>query len=185
MIAQVARKKIILSVNGERQQVEVNVNRTLLEVLRNDLGMTGTKEGCGAGDCGACTVVLDGNPVNSCLVLAVEADGRKVTTVEGLAHGDELHPLQAAFIEEGAVQCGFCTAGMLLTAKGLLDENPNPSETEVRKALVGNLCRCTGYVRIVRAIQKAANVMEQARSRSGAGPQRRAVDADATLRTLR
>lgn len=185
MIAQVARKKIILSVNGERQQVEVNVNRTLLEVLRNDLGMTGTKEGCGAGDCGACTVVLDGNPVNSCLVLAVEADGRKVTTVEGLAHGDELHTLQAAFIEEGAVQCGFCTAGMLLTAKGLLDENPNPSETEVRKALVGNLCRCTGYVRIVRAIQKAANVMEQARSRSGTGPQRRAVDADATPRTLR
>ena len=161
MVKSVAKKKITLHVNGDAYRLEVPVNRTLLSVLRDDVGLQGTKEGCGSGDCGACTVLLDGKPVNSCLVLAVTADGRQITTVEGLAKDDKLHPLQEAFIQEGAVQCGFCTPGMLLTAKGLLDENPMPSESEIRKALAGNLCRCTGYVRIVKAVQKAAANMAQ------------------------
>lgn len=147
---------ITITVNGETHSFRVPVNRTLLQLLREDLGLTGTKEGCGEGDCGACTVLLDGKAVNSCLVLAVEADGKKVVTVEGLAQNGELHPLQQAFIDEGAVQCGFCTPGMLLAAKGLLDENPLPTEAEIRQAIAGNLCRCTGYVRIVKAIQTAA-----------------------------
>jgi carbon-monoxide dehydrogenase small subunit len=128
----------------------------LLELLRNELGLSGTKEGCGTGECGACTVLLDGKPVNSCLMLAVDAEGREVTTVEGLEKEGKLHPLQEAFVEEGAVQCGFCTAGMLMAAKGLLEENAHPTEEEIRRGISGNLCRCTGYVRIVRAIQRAA-----------------------------
>ena len=163
MVKSVARKKITLHVNGDVYRLEIPVNCTLLSALRDDVGLQGTKEGCGSGDCGACTVLLDGKPVNSCLVLAVTADGRQVTTVEGLSKDDKLHPLQEAFIQEGAVQCGFCTPGMLLTAKGLLDENPMPSEGEIRKALAGNLCRCTGYVRIVKAVQKAAANMAQSR----------------------
>ena len=151
------KMEIELHVNGRPYALEVKVNRTLLDVLRDDLGLTGTKEGCGAGDCGACTVLLDGKPVNSCLVLAVEAQGREVTTAEGLGEGERLDPLQEAFIHEGAVQCGFCSPGMLMTAKGLVAENPHPSEEEVRKAIAGNLCRCTGYVRIVRAILKATS----------------------------
>ena len=161
MVKSVAKKKITLHVNGDQYRLDMPVHRTLLSALREDVGLQGTKEGCGSGDCGACTVLLDGKPVNSCLVLAVTADGRHITTVEGLAKDDKLHPLQEAFIQEGAVQCGFCTPGMLLTAKGLLDENPMPSEGEIRKALAGNLCRCTGYVRIVKAIQKAAAAMAQ------------------------
>jgi carbon-monoxide dehydrogenase small subunit len=153
----VEKREIELCINGRGHALEVKVNRTLLDVLRDDLGLTGTKEGCSAGDCGACTVLLDGKPVNSCLVLAVEAQGREVTTVEGLGQGEQLDPLQEAFIQEGAVQCGFCSPGMLLTAKGLVAENPHPSEEEVRKAIAGNLCRCTGYVRIVRAILKSAS----------------------------
>jgi len=149
------RKEITLSVNGSQYTLEVKVNRALLDVLRDDLGLTGTKEGCGTGDCGACTVLIDGRPVNSCLVLAVEADGKEVTTVEGLSKDGKLDPLQEAFVEEGAVQCGFCSPGMLMTSKGLLAENPSPTEQEVRKAIAGNLCRCTGYVRIVNAILKA------------------------------
>ncbi len=148
--------KIELQVNGETYGLEVKVNRTMLDVLRDNLAITGTKEGCATGDCGACTVLLDGKPVNSCLVLAVEARNREVITVEGLAQGDKLVPLQEAFINEGAVQCGFCTSGMLMAAQGLLAENAHPSEQEIRKAIAGNLCRCTGYVRIVRAVQKAA-----------------------------
>ena len=136
--------------------MEIKSNQTLLEMLRNDLGLNGTKEGCGTGDCGACTVLLDGKPVNSCLVLAADAHGRSVTTVEGLEKDGKLDPLQEAFVEEGAVQCGFCTPGMLMAAKGLLDENPGPTEGEIRRGITGNLCRCTGYVRIVRAIQKSA-----------------------------
>lgn len=163
MVKSVSRKKITLHVNGDQYRLEVPVNRTLLAALREDLGLQGTKEGCGSGDCGACTVLLDGKPVNSCLVLAVAADGCQVTTVEGLGSDERLHPLQEAFIQEGAVQCGFCTPGMLLTAKGLLDENPMPNEAEIRKALAGNLCRCTGYVRIVKAVQKAAAAMAQTR----------------------
>jgi aerobic-type carbon monoxide dehydrogenase small subunit (CoxS/CutS family) len=150
------RKEIVLNINGSSYPVEVKVNRTLLDVLRDDLGLTGTKEGCGTGDCGACSVLLDGKPVNACLVLAIEADGREVLTVEGLARGDKLDPLQEEFVLEGAVQCGFCTPGMLISAKGLLNENPRPTELEVRKALAGNLCRCTGYVRIVSAVLKAS-----------------------------
>lgn len=162
MVERLTRKKIVLVVNGERYPLDVKVNRTLLSVLRDECGLIGTKEGCGAGDCGACTVLLNGKPVNSCLVPAVTADSAEITTIEGLAKDDKLHPLQEAFIQEGAVQCGFCTPGMLLTAKGLLDENPMPNETEIRTAIAGNLCRCTGYVRIVKAIQKAAANMAQA-----------------------
>jgi aerobic-type carbon monoxide dehydrogenase small subunit (CoxS/CutS family) len=154
--ARLRRKGINFKVNGVQHSLEVKSSQTLLEVLRNELGLNGTKEGCGTGDCGACTVLLDGKPVNSCLVLAIDADGREVTTVEGLEKDGKLHPLQAAFVEEGAVQCGFCTPGMLMAAKGLLDENPHPTEGEIRRGIAGNLCRCTGYVRIVRAIQRTA-----------------------------
>ncbi len=150
------RREITLSVNGSSFALEVKVNRALLDVLREDLGLTGTKEGCGMGVCGACTVLLDGKPVNACLTLAVEAEGKEIITVEGLTREGKLDPLQEAFVEEGAVQCGFCTPGMLVTGRGLLDENPSPTEFEVRKAIAGNLCRCTGYVRIVKAILKAS-----------------------------
>lgn len=152
----VKKREIAVSVNGARYALEVKINDTLLDVLRDDLGLTGTKEGCAAGDCGACTVLLGGKAVNACLVLAVEADGADVMTVEGLAQGEELDPVQHGFVQEGAVQCGFCTPGMLMSAKGLLRENPRPTETEVRRAIAGNLCRCTGYVRIVRAIMSAS-----------------------------
>lgn len=145
---------ISLNVNGEDYSIRVSDNRTLLQAIRDDLGLTGTKEGCGVGECGACTVLVDGQPVNSCLVLAVEMDGREISTVEGLARDGALDPLQQAFIEEGAVQCGFCTPGMLMTAKGLLNKNPAPTEDEIRSAIEGNLCRCTGYEPIIRAIKK-------------------------------
>lgn len=152
----VERKEIALTVNGRQYALDIKVNRALLDVLRDDLGLTGTKEGCGSGDCGACTVLLDGKSVNACLVLAVEVDGREIVTVEGLAQNDKLDPIQEAFVQEGAVQCGFCTSGMLMAGKGLIAENPAPTEGEVRKAIAGNLCRCTGYVRIVKAIMKAS-----------------------------
>jgi carbon-monoxide dehydrogenase small subunit len=155
----VAEEQIKLRINGIEFSLHVGVNRALVDVLRNDLGLTGTKEGCGTGDCGACTVLLDGKPVNSCLVLAVEASGREVATIEGLASGGDLDALQAAFVTEGAVQCGFCTPGMLMTARGLLAENPAPTENEIRRAIAGDLCRCTGYVRIVRAILKTSQAM--------------------------
>lgn len=152
-----SEKTIEVKVNGGIHVERVSSRRTLLDFLREDLGLTGTKEGCGSGDCGACTVLLDGKPINSCLALAVEVDGHEIITIEGLSQDQELHPLQQAFIDEGAVQCGFCSPGMLMTAKGLLDENPYPTEAEVRKAIAGNLCRCTGYVRIVQAIKKVAS----------------------------
>jgi carbon-monoxide dehydrogenase small subunit len=145
-----------LTVNGAPYPVELEPDRSLLSVLRTELGLTGTKEGCDDSECGACMVLLDGKPVNSCSYLAVQTAGREVTTVEGLASGDELHPLQRAFLDEGGVQCGFCTPGMLISSKALLDENPSPSEEEIRHALGGNLCRCTGYVNIVRAVERAA-----------------------------
>ncbi len=159
----VERKEVTFTVNGRQYALDIKVNRALLDVLRDDLGLTGTKEGCGTGDCGACTVLLDGKSVNSCLVLAVEIDGREIATVEGLARGDKLDPLQEAFVQEGAVQCGFCTSGMLMAGKGLIAENPAPTEGEVRKAIAGNLCRCTGYVRIVKAILKASETGALAR----------------------
>ena len=153
----VTEKEISVIINGDLVVEKVASQRTLLDFLREDLGLTGTKEGCGSGDCGACTVLMDGKPVNSCLVLAIEADGHDLITIEGLAGVDGIAPLQQAFIDEGAVQCGFCSPGMLMSAKGLLDENPHPSEAEIRKAIAGNLCRCTGYVRIVEAIKKVAS----------------------------
>jgi carbon-monoxide dehydrogenase small subunit len=148
----IMRHTIRVTVNGESYELLVKSSRTLLDLLREELELTGTKKGCDLGDCGACTVLLDGKPVNSCLVLAAEVDGKQVLTIEGLAEGSALHPLQEAFIQHGAVQCGYCTPGMILTAKALLDENPQPSELEVRKAIAGNLCRCTGYKKIVEAI---------------------------------
>ncbi len=151
-----AMHTITLTVNGAQERLDVPSNMTLLHLLRDKLALTGTKNGCEAGECGACTVLLDGEPVNSCLVLAVEADGREVVTVEGLSTGDELSPLQAAFVEHNAVQCGFCTPGMLISAHALLERTPQPTEQEIKEALVGNLCRCTGYVRIIDAIQAAA-----------------------------
>ncbi len=151
------RHNITLTVNGVRETAEVTSNMTLLKLLRERLGLTGTKDGCSAGECGACTVMLDGEPVNSCLVLAVEADGADIVTVEGLSRDHQLEPLQRAFIDSGSVQCGFCTPGMLITARALLNRNPHPSRHEIEEALRGNLCRCTGYTRIVRAVQKAAH----------------------------
>ncbi|NOZ01802.1 MAG: (2Fe-2S)-binding protein [Deltaproteobacteria bacterium] len=152
---------IELKVNGDSYQVAVDPWRTLNEVLREDLNLTGTKLGCGTGDCGACTVLLDGRTVSSCLTLAVEAAGKDIRTVEGLApSGEELHPIQEAFIEEGAIQCGFCTAGMELSAKYLLDRNPAPTEREIRASMSGNLCRCTGYDKIVAAVDAAARKMK-------------------------
>ena len=147
---------MIVTVNGEQRGIFVAPWRTLIDVLRDDLGLTGVKEGCGNGNCGSCTVLLDGKPVNSCLVLIGEVEGREITTIEGLARGAELHPLQKSFIEEGAVQCGFCTPGVILNAKAFMDANPQPTEQEVRMAIAGNLCRCTGYDKIVRAIMKVA-----------------------------
>lgn len=144
------------TVNGESYQRDVPAHRTLSDFLRRDLGLTGTKIGCETGDCGACSILLDGALVASCLVLAVEADGKQVLTVEGLAKGTELHPLQEAFVQEGAIQCGYCTPGMLMASKALLDENAQPTAGQVRDALGGNLCRCTGYVRIVDAVMRAS-----------------------------
>jgi aerobic-type carbon monoxide dehydrogenase small subunit (CoxS/CutS family) len=147
---------ITVTVNGAQEYLQVPANLTLLQMLRETLALTGTKNGCAQGECGACTVLMNGEPVNSCLVLAVEADGAEIVTVEGLAGDERLSALQQAFVDEGAVQCGFCTPGMLISAKALLDRNPLPTEAEIREALVGNLCRCTGYERIVRAVQRAA-----------------------------
>jgi carbon-monoxide dehydrogenase small subunit len=142
---------IRITVNGEEQHLEVKPNLTLVDVLREDLGLTGTKKGCGSGKCGSCTVLMDGRPIDSCLILAPQADGTEIVTIEGLA-GEVPHPLQVAFAEKGAIQCGYCTPGMVLTAKALLDLNPKPQEGEIRSAIGGNLCRCTGYNKIVEAI---------------------------------
>ena len=147
---------LTMKLNGEKVSVQVEPWAMLVEVLRDQLELTGTKVACGEGECGACTVLLDGRPVNSCLVPALKAQGREVMTVEGLAHLGELHPLQKAFVEHGAVQCGYCTPGMLMSAKALLDHNPSPTEDKVRLAISGNLCRCTGYAKIVEAILDAS-----------------------------
>jgi carbon-monoxide dehydrogenase small subunit len=155
----IEREAIHLTVNGDEYDISVKPWATLLEVLREDLGLTGTKEGCGVGECGACTVLMDGNVVNACLVLAGEANGRQITTIEGLAKGDSLHPIQQAFVETGGMQCGFCTPGMILSTKALLDGNRDPSEEEIRKALEGNFCRCTGYAKIIASVKAAATKM--------------------------
>lgn len=147
---------IALEVNQESVEVAFDPAKTLLEVLREDLNLTGTKHGCELGECGACAVLLDGTPVLSCLVLGVECEGRKVTTVEGLSCGPDLHPLQTAFADLGAAQCGYCTPGILCTAKALLDENPHPSRPQIQEALAGNLCRCTGYLQILDAVEEVA-----------------------------
>ena len=149
---------INLTVNGGREQVTVPSNMTLMRMLRESLALTGTKNGCSAGECGACTVLLNGEPVNSCMVLAVECDGAEVITVEGLAGDQQLNPIQEAMIQGGSVQCGFCTPGVLMTSRALLDRNPNPSDEEISEALVGNLCRCTGYLRIIESVKAAARI---------------------------
>ena len=151
-----AYHRITLNVNGSEEQVDVPSNMTLLQMLRDKLSLTGTKNGCSAGECGACTVLLNGEPVNSCMVLAVECQDAKIITVEGLAQDGRLDPVQQTMIEEGGVQCGFCTPGILISARALLDRTPEPTDFEIRDALVGNLCRCTGYLRIVEAVKKAA-----------------------------
>lgn len=148
--------EIEVTVNGVRHKLRVKPWDTLLDVIRDQLGLTGTKEGCGLGECGACTVMMDGKTVNSCLVLAPEADGKEIMTVEGLAKEDRLHPIQEAFIECGGLQCGFCTPGMVISTKALLDENPDPSEEEIRRGIAGNFCRCTGYTKIFESIKVAS-----------------------------
>jgi len=150
-----------LTVNGEPAEAYFAPYKTLLEVLREELGLTGTKHGCELGECGACTVLLDGKPVLSCLVLGVECEGRSVQTIEGLARGPDLHPLQAAFADCGGSQCGYCTPGVIMTAKALLEQNPNPSREEIKAATAGNLCRCTGYNQIVESIEQAAQVLRK------------------------
>jgi carbon-monoxide dehydrogenase small subunit len=153
------QKQIALQVNGRVHRLEIEPTDLLVDVLRDRLGLIGTKKGCGTGDCGACTVTLDGRPVTSCLVLAVAAEGRAIHTVEGMATNGQLHVLQQAFIDEGAVQCGYCTPGLLVMAEVLLRENPRPTELEIRQAIAGNLCRCTGYSKIIAAIQAAGAQM--------------------------
>ena len=157
-----SNEKICLSfkVNNREVTVRVNPNASLLDVLREELKLTGTKSGCRTGECGACTVILYGKPVNSCMVFAVQVEGRHVTTIEGLSQGDEIHPIQQAFIDEGAVQCGFCIPGMIMSTRALLDENPSPRRDEIREALSGNLCRCTGYQKIFSAVETAAKTMK-------------------------
>lgn len=155
------KKKITLNVNGQKYRVPIEGGQTLLDLLREGLGLMGTKKGCDQGDCGACTVLVDGKPVNACLVLAVEVSGKNITTIEGLTRDGKLHSLQQAFVDHNAIQCGFCTPGMIITAVALLDENTNPTDEEIRSFLQGNLCRCTGYYKIVQAIQAAAKELSQ------------------------
>jgi len=149
------------NVNGKDVSITVDSNERLIDMLRDRMKLTGTKEGCGKGDCGSCVVIVDGKTVNACLMLAAQAQGKKIITIEGLGSPEELHPIQESFIEKGAVQCGFCTPGMIITAKNFLDQNPNPTREEIREAISGNLCRCTGYVKIVDAIQMAAKKMRR------------------------
>lgn len=157
-------KKILnLHINGQPCEIAVNSKTTLVELLRNEMGLTGTKRACNSGACGSCTVLVDGKAVNSCSVLALQVQGKHITTIEGIADGTMLHPIQEAFLDHGGYQCGFCTPGMIVAAKALLDETPNPSRQEIKKAIAGNLCRCTGYVRIIDSIMLAARRMEGTR----------------------
>jgi len=159
-----SKAHVTTTVNGDPVEFLVSPGMTLLDALRDELGLTGSKEGCGSGDCGACSVILDGRLVCSCLVLAPEAEGHRIETIEGLAQGGQLHPLQQKFLEHAALQCGFCTPGLLMAAKALLDANPDPTETEARYWLAGNLCRCTGYDKIIRAVMDAAAELRQERA---------------------
>ena len=156
-----AKTHVTTTINGEPVEYLCDASQTMLDVLRDQLGLTGSKEGCGSGDCGACSITLDDRLICSCLMLAVEAEGKKIETIEGMAHGDQLHPLQKKFVEFAALQCGICTPGFLVASKALLAKNPNPSETEVRFWLAGNLCRCTGYDKIVRAVMEVAAEMRE------------------------
>lgn len=153
-------KEIRFTLNGKSYAMSVKPWRTLLELIREDLSLTGTKEGCGQGECGSCTVVMGGKTVNSCLVPALEADNQEIITIEGLADGDNLHPIQEAFVEQAGMQCGFCTPGMIMSAKALLDKNPTPSQEEIREGIAGNFCRCTGYTKIIESISAAAEAMK-------------------------
>jgi carbon-monoxide dehydrogenase small subunit len=155
------KRELKLRVNGEDYTLEVEPHRTLLEVIRNDLGLTGTKSGCEGGECGACTVILNGKAVDSCIMLALDARDKEVWTIEGLARGGELHSLQQAFVKHGAIQCGFCTPGMIMSAKALLDKKPKPEEIEIREAIAGNFCRCTGYLSIIEAIEAASGIKKE------------------------
>jgi carbon-monoxide dehydrogenase small subunit len=150
------KHKISFTINGDVKEIEIESNKTLLKMLREDLDLTGTKEGCGAGECGACTVLVDNKPVNSCLMLAVEVDGKEILTIEGLSDGINLDPIQESFLKHNAIQCGYCTPGMVMSAKALLNRNPHPKEEDVKEALAGNLCRCTGYQRIINAVLDVA-----------------------------
>lgn len=160
------KQLIKLRINGVTYEVTIEPRRTLLEVLRDSLGLTGAKKACDTGECGACTVLMDGKPVASCLVLAVEAQGKDIITIEGLAKDGQPHPIQQAFVDHGAIQCGFCTPGMILSAKALLDRNPRPTEHEVKEAIAGNLCRCTGYAKIIEAILAASQTLIRDRERT-------------------
>ncbi len=155
------KQEIRLIVNGDSYEITVKASETLLDVLREKLKLTGTKKGCDLGDCGACTVLLEGKPVSSCLVLAIDVRDKEIITIEGLADGEKLHPIQEAFIEYGAIQCGFCTPGMILTVKAFLEENHHPTEDEIKEAISGNICRCTGYIKIIEAIQAATLNLEK------------------------
>ena len=154
-------KEIKLTVNDTEYTIFVKPQATLLDIIREDLGLIGAKEGCGEGECGACTVLREGLAVNACLILAAEADGKKITTIEGLANGSELHPIQQAFVDIGGLQCGFCTPGMILSTKALLDKNNDPTDEEIRKGLEGNFCRCTGYTKIIESVRVASNRMKE------------------------
>jgi carbon-monoxide dehydrogenase small subunit len=154
------KKTIHVTLNGQSHELSVQPWKTLLQLIRDDLKLTGTKEGCGHGECGSCTVLMEGKTVNSCLVPAVEADNKEIITIEGLRAGETLHPIQEAFISHSGMQCGFCTPGMIMSAKALLDSNPNPSEEEIREGIAGNFCRCTGYTKIIESISAAAKAMK-------------------------
>lgn len=153
--------QITFKVNGKNKTILSNPNRSLLDILREDLGLTGAKDACGGeGECGACTVIMDGKPINSCLVLAGQVDGHTIETIEGLAHNEELNYIQKSYIDAGAVQCGYCTPGLIMSTKALLDRNPNPDEKEIREGISGNICRCTGYVKIIDAVKKASEIRQ-------------------------
>jgi aerobic carbon-monoxide dehydrogenase small subunit len=155
-----AKIAVILKVNGEEKELLIKEDALLIDVLRDEINYTGTKRGCGEGECGTCTVLIDGRPVNSCLILAALVQGKEIITIEGVGTPENLHPIQQAFVDEGAIQCGFCTPGMVMSTKALLDHEKNPDEQQIRKALSGNLCRCTGYVKIVKAVKKAAEELK-------------------------